>query len=160
MPDKAGHYKIQAELKDIEGDHIKGSPVKLETKVTDCDPNKLNIPVISGVEISCGGSGLYFDISFTAGGPGILVGSGGGYCEDTVFSCYPVRLYYTYTNQPTNRIAYNGYTASLLSGTVNKGVVRIEYKHFFGPCSRLPDLTPREFLAAGSPPIINSTCNC
>ncbi|GGK58948.1 hypothetical protein GCM10011405_03740 [Rufibacter glacialis] len=152
LPAKAGTYSIRADMLDKEGNDMQGSPIRFQTRATDCDPTQPNIPVISDISISCGGTGLYFDISFTAGGPGISAFSGSGYCEDTLSSCYPVRLYYSFTNQPDNRIAYNSYTASLLSGTVNKGVVRIYFSHPFGACSRLPNLTPREFLAAGYPP--------
>ncbi|GAB3243649.1 hypothetical protein GCM10027346_40600 [Hymenobacter seoulensis] len=128
---------------------IKGNPFYFTAKTTDCDPANPQKPVITGYALSCGGSGIFIDVSFKAEGPGILAYSGSGSCDPKQL-CYPVRLSFMRPGiEPDWVIAANSYSASLLSGTVNEGVVRINFRHFFGSC--FPNMTPREFLEAGYP---------
>lgn len=148
LPTIAGTYDIRADLLDGEGEDMQ-PPIRFQTKAKECDPTKPQNPVITGYTLSCGGNGILIDVSFKAEGPGVLIGSGSGSCDGKGL-CYPVRLSFMRTGiEPDWVIAANGYSASLLSGTVNEGVVRINFSHFFR--TYFSNMTPREFLEAGYP---------
>ena len=69
----------------------------------------------------------YFFVSFTASGPGIIVGGGSGACDitSTTDQCYPCRLYFKdYLGEVNN--SSNAYDVSLYSGTPNNGVLKYE----------------------------------
>ncbi|ANE51495.1 hypothetical protein [Flavisolibacter tropicus] len=85
-------------------------------------------PVINGITLDCASSGIRFNVSFTAGGSGIIPSGGSGWC-DPAETCYPVRLYFLNPGATEWSIAYNGYSASMVSGTVNQGVVGIYIKN-------------------------------
>jgi hypothetical protein len=97
--------------------------------VTQCNASTTP-PVINSYALGCSSAGeIKIDVAFTANGPGILTGSGSGYC-DPAQDCYPVRLYFLNPGATEWSIAYNGYSAKLLSGTVNNGVVEVSiYKN-------------------------------
>ncbi|GAA3940801.1 hypothetical protein GCM10022406_25960 [Hymenobacter algoricola] len=92
-----------------------------------CSTGTVTAPVINGTQVVCNANNIVsIQIAFTANGPGILPSGGSLYCDPTQ-TCYPVRLYFLSPGAPAYSIAYNGYSASLLSGTVNQGVVEIRF---------------------------------
>ncbi len=83
-----------------------------------------NAPEILGLSLDCSPKGLMIKVAFKADGPGILPYAERGAC-DMAGTCYPVRLYFFMEGATRYEIAANGYSAELLSGTVNEGVVAI-----------------------------------
>lgn len=91
----------------------------------ECDQGYITAPIITGVQLTCGSSNIVsILVSFKANGSGVLVGSGSGWCEPES-TCYPVRLYFFAPGSTDWEIAYNGYSASLVSGNINEGVIQI-----------------------------------
>lgn len=119
----------------------------MSVAVISCDPSAPTPPVINAVNLECLGAGngrITINVSFTAPGSGILMGSGSGSC-DPALTCYPVRLYFLSAGATDWSIASNGYSANLKSGTVNNGVVQINLS---GPGDCLPGKSARESLTA------------
>lgn len=81
-------------------------------------------PAIQSVTLDCNSGRVRINVAFTADGTGITPYGGSGYCDPSQ-SCYPVRLYFLNPGATEWSIAYNGYSASLVSGTNNQGVVGI-----------------------------------
>ncbi|WP_018480139.1 Ig-like domain-containing protein [Pontibacter roseus] len=123
----SGIQKVEATVRKSDRSLAEGAPVEFQTRAPDCDPASPNIPVITGYQVLCVGRTIAVDVSFRAGGPGILPYGGSGSCDATKL-CYPVRLSFMLPDsEPKWVIAANGYRVKLLSGSVNEGVVRIEY---------------------------------
>lgn len=98
-----------------------------------CDDNGTTAPVITDVTITCDASNqLAILISFTANGPGALIGSDYGSCEAEGL-CYPTRLYFNTPGSPEYSIAANGYDVSLKSGTTHAGIIEMKLKSL-GSC--------------------------
>ena len=94
-------------------------------KANNC--SSMDPPVITGFNLDCNSNGVMVGlISFTANGTGAVIGSGGGSC-DPATNCYPVRLYFKNPGATDFSIAYNGYGVILKSGTVNQGVIEINW---------------------------------
>lgn len=97
---------------------------KVQTVYATVTPPCADAPVITGTSFACDAKGILIKVSFTAKGSGILA-SGGSLACDKEALCYPVRLYFMNPGAPQFEIAANGYSVSLISGTVNEGVVGI-----------------------------------
>lgn len=98
--------------------------------VNPCSSGTVTAPVITGIQTVCDNGKVRTLVSFTADGPGILIGgSYFGSCVETN-QCYPVRLYFFSPGATAFSIAANGYSAQLLSGTVNQGVLAVDLSSY------------------------------
>jgi hypothetical protein len=120
-----GTQSVTATVTKSDGTQVTGSPLTF-TAAIDCDPSSPNPPVINGVNVTCNAAGHFvFEVSFTAPGSGVVVGSGFGSCDESQ-TCYPTRLYFWSPGATDFTIAANSYSAVLKSGTVNSGVIEID----------------------------------
>lgn len=117
---------------------------KIQTISATVTPPCGSEPVITGVTMDCDPQGIRINVAFKAEGAGIMAFGGSGWC-DMANTCYPVRLYFFSPGASGFEIAANGYTVSMVSGTVNEGVVGIYIK------GCLPGKSAAESLAAYYP---------
>lgn len=121
----SGTQTATATVTKSNGTQVAGSPLTFTASI-DCDPSTPNPPVINGVNVTCNANGHFvFEVSFTAPGSGVVVGSGFGSCDESQ-TCYPTRLYFMNPGATDFMIAANSYSAILKSGTVNSGVIEID----------------------------------
>ncbi|WP_034917633.1 hypothetical protein [Gillisia sp. CAL575] len=105
-----------------------GLAKKMDAMVLSSNPcirGTMSAPIITDVQLDCYTNyGFAILVSFTANGTGILPYSGYLSC-DPAQTCYPVRLYFLNPGATEYSIAVNSYSANLISGNINSGIVAI-----------------------------------
>jgi hypothetical protein len=128
---------------------VKFQTLTIQAATSECSQGLINAPVITGIEIKPGiwtPNAIAAFVSFTANGSGILWSSsysGSANLNDPLAQTYPVRLLFEQSGISTYSLAANSYTVRLYSGTVNQGIVEIDFLH-----SVIPGQTARQSLDA------------